>query len=350
MSFGVEHYVPVLKVKRGEKTALQLIGLGKRDRITPLFEIVERTKKPTIEAHLDTAFKGLADSLRGYPRYFLDAREVEPDGEAGARKVFSRASALAINFTPVTGISRVADVQPALAHADDGLALRLTRAEFEAGGMAGRVRSFLAGFNLDPERIDLIVDLGPVDDLIVDGVSALSSAFLQEVPDPEAWRTLTLSACSFPRSMGVVERKSHATVERSEWRSWKRIAGTSVARVPTYSDCAIQHPVGVEGFDPRVMQVSASVRYTLEDDWLLVKGVSTRRRPARQQFPELAKHLVYGYLRQHFAGAGHCEGCAAVKSAADGGGGFGSAEVWRRIGTVHHLTVVTQALRSWAGS
>ena len=38
---------------------------------------------------------------------------------------------------------------------------------------------------------------------------------------------------------------------------------------PTFSDCAIQHPVGVEGFNPRTMQVSASVRYALPDQWLL---------------------------------------------------------------------------------
>jgi len=37
------------------------------------------------------------------------------------------------------------------------------------------------------------------------------------------------------------------------------------------------------------MQVSADVRYTLPDDWLLIKGESTRNVAATQQFPRLAK-------------------------------------------------------------
>ena len=41
MTFGPRHYVPVLKVKRGEKTALQSVALDLRAEITPLLEIVE---------------------------------------------------------------------------------------------------------------------------------------------------------------------------------------------------------------------------------------------------------------------------------------------------------------------
>ena len=62
--------------------------------------------------------------------------------------------------------------------------------------------------------------------------------------------------------------------------------------------------------------------------------------------PPQAKQLVYGHLRDHFHGKPHCEGCASIKSSADGQQGLGSPEVWRRIGTVHHITEVTQSLRS----
>lgn len=97
------------------------------------------------------------------------------------------------------------------------------------------------------------------------------------------------------------------------------------------------------------MPVSASVRYALADEWLLIKGESTRRNPARRQFPQLAKRLVYGYLRRHFHGTRHCQGCASIKAAADGQPRLGSPEVWRRIGTVHHITEVSRTLRSLHG-
>ena len=89
MTFGPDPYVPILKVKRAEKAALGQLSPVLRPRITPLLEIVERKEKQ-IEEHLETAFKNLAENVKGYPRCFLDARESEPDGPAAAVAVFGR--------------------------------------------------------------------------------------------------------------------------------------------------------------------------------------------------------------------------------------------------------------------
>ena len=346
MSFGPDHYVPVLKVKRGEKSALQAVAPGFRARITPLLEIVERTK-PTVGGHLDTAFKDLGECLQGFQRCFLDAREIASDGPLAAEETFHRAQARGIPFTPVTGVSRTEDVLPALNHNANGLALRLTREEFEAGIFPTAVQGFLNAHCLAPEGIDLIVDLGPVVEFVSEGVAALTNAFLSQVPDHNKWRTFTISASAFPQGMGVVQRNSHALVERTEWVAWRdnlRANAITIPRVPTFSDCAIQHPIGVEGFDPIIMQVSASVRYTLSEHWLLIKGEGTKNFPARDQFPMLATQLVYGNLSSYYMGPQHCKGCEQIERSANGEPRLGSAEVWRRIGTVHHISKVMQDL------
>ena len=67
MRFGPRHYVPVLKVKRGEKKALASIAPMLRQHVFPLLEIVERDPESTIDKHLSKGFKDLASSLRGYP-------------------------------------------------------------------------------------------------------------------------------------------------------------------------------------------------------------------------------------------------------------------------------------------
>jgi hypothetical protein len=347
--FGPDHYVPVLKVKRGEKKALQAIPAALKPHITPLLEIVERKHEqtPTIQRHLDTAFRDLPAAVETYRRCMLDAREIAPDGPSAAEEVFRRAAAAGMAFTPVTGFSGRVDVSAALGHRENGLAIRLTREEFEVGGLARKLELFVAENSLSPEDVDLIVDLGPVDDLVLPGVAAFAGAFLAEVPDPTHWRTLILSACAFPPSMGVVNRQSHFRVERNEWKAWRdELFGkrTHLKRLPSYSDSGIQHPTGVEGFDPRTMQVSASIRYTLDEDWLLIKGESTRATPASEQFPELATRLVYGHHRHDFAGPAHCPGCLSMKAAADGSPRLGSAEAWRRLGTIHHVTKVAEAL------
>lgn len=349
MTFDASHYVPILKVKRGEKQALRRISSTLQPRIVPLLEIVERKaeKSPQVSQHLDNAFKDLAPSVQPYARCFLDTREIAPDGAAAALEVFQRASSEGIVFTPVTGICRSIDLQAALDHRIHGVALRLERKEFEGGGLAIKVGDFLQQHGLQPEEIDLIIDLGPVEDLIADGIAALTAAFMADVPDHQRWRTFTVSACSFPKSMGSVDRNSYALIKRDEWLAWKNHLYASrhgLSRLPTFSDYAIQHPAGVEGFDPKTMQVSAAIRYTLADDWLLIKGESTRFKRPVSQFPALATRLVYGHLRNHFAGAAHCDGCASMKAAADGAPRLGSAEAWRRLGTIHHISTVMQGL------
>ena len=351
MNFGPQHYVPVLKVKRGEKKALTLIAHGLQHQIIPLLEIVERRpdQASTIDKHLKTAFKGLADSTRPYPRCFLDAREIAPDGPEGAREVFRRAASDEIAFTPVTGASRTVDVDAALEHSDHGIALRLTREEFEAGSLPTVIETFMVQHGLNAEQVDLIIDLGGVETLVADGITTLATAFLADVPYHHRWRTFTISACAFPRSMRGIDRHSYDLVAREEWIAWRDYfhpRRNSLQRLPTFSDCAIQHPSGVEGFDPRIMQVSATIRYTLSDNWLLIKGESTRFTRPGEQFPELATRLVYGQHSEHFAGPNHCGGCESMKSAADGVLGFGSAEVWRRLGTVHHISTATESLGS----
>jgi len=346
MTFGATHYVPVLKVKLGEKAALGRVAPNLKARITPLLQIVERTDK-NLTAHLNTAFKGLGPNLAGYSRCFIDPCELEPDGPAGAAAVFQQAAALGIVFTPVTGVSRVADVAAALAHRQSGLALRMSRDEFEHGDLSQRVNAFLSTHALKADEVDAIVDLGAVDDMIPEGIAAFAQAFLAEIPHQQSWKTLTLSACSFPMSMGIVDRHSHELVERGDWLAWRNFlyaARHDMTRLPTYSDYGIQHPKGVEGFDFRIMQVSATIRYTLDEHWLLIKGESTRSTRPGEQFPQIATRLVYGHLQSYFAGAQHCAGCHGIKAAADGAPRYGSAGAWRKLGTIHHVSQVIHSL------
>jgi hypothetical protein len=349
MTFGPDHYVPILKVKRGEKAALLALADPLCARMTPLLEIVERRsdKAATIGSHLDNAFKGLFESTMRFERVFLDAHEIAPEGPEAVMEVFRRAAAVGIEFTPVMGLSRTADVSAALAFRSRGLCLRVVRAEFEGGDLRATITRFLNQYAFMPEEIDLILDMGPVEDMVSFGVAALALAFLAEVPALSQWRTLTLSGSAFPGSMGIVARHSYHRAERAEWLAWRDELYPhrgGMKRLPTYSDCAIQHPKGVEDFDPRLMTGSAVIRYTLDDFWLLIKGESTRRVFPSAQFPLLAVQLAYGHLRPFFDGNSHCAGCHAIKSAADGGNGFGSLEVWRRIGTIHHLSKVSDAL------
>lgn len=348
MPFGYKHYVPVLKIKRGEKKALRLISPSNFQNITPLLEIVERTgpNAKSIDDHLNTAFKDLADSVRPYPRCFIDVHEIESDGSAAAGEVFRRALVEGIIFTPVTCLNQNVAFAAAMSNRKNGLALRIYRNNFEASGLATNIQHFLTQNHLTPQEIDLIVDLGPVDTMISIGIIDLTKAFLAEVPFQDLWKTFTVSACAFPSSMKVVERSSDIFIERSDWTAWFEGLYNNHRgnRIPTYSDCAIQHTEGVEGFDPIKMKASAAVRYAALNSWLLIKGVGTRTSLPSTQFPKLARQLVYGQLNSRFYGVDHCHGCLSIKASADGAPKLGSPEAWRMIGTIHHITTVVNDL------
>jgi hypothetical protein len=340
-------YVPVLKLKRAEKSALTHLDSTIKGKIVPLFEVVERRPERTLEEHLSLAFSGLGDSLEGISAWFLDTREIEADGEPAARRAFELARGFASRLVPVTALHRGAGQDPALEFGENGLCLRLSRADLDSGSLHSDVAAFMDRTGLSAATVDLVVDLGPVDDMVIPGIMTFAKVFLNQVPDISAWRSVILSACSFPRSMGIVDANSCRLRERGEWAAWQ--AGlfnrrSAIPRLPTYSDCAIQHTLGVEGFDPRRMQVSASIRYATPDNWLLVKGVSTRRIRAVEQFPVLAQKLAGGRLSAYYHGSDHCAGCAGIQACADHEKGLGSAEVWRRLGTIHHISLTVDAL------
>src|SRR5262245_50847280 len=109
MTFGPNHYVPILKLKRGEKAALGRVASNRRSRITPLLQEAERMPEKTVEAHIETAFKDLASNAALYPRCFIDVQEIAADGPVAAAAVFDRASASGIVFAPVTSVTRITD-------------------------------------------------------------------------------------------------------------------------------------------------------------------------------------------------------------------------------------------------
>lgn len=346
-------YVPILKAKHAEKKALQLIKKAVSECITPLFEIVEINKKKghDLTSHLATSLdRDFRHAVYRPGRYYLDVREISSEGEQGAREAFRKARYLGIPFVPVTGISRKEDVGPALHHRQHGIAIRLFSEDFEdqSSHLSKRIIHFCEANGITPDSTDLIIDLRSIEGMIEEGSTRKAQRFIDQIPSVDDWRELILSSSAFPLSMGVVEKDSSCSIDRIDWTTWLRISGPErnrTPRVPLYSDCGIQHPKGVEDFDPEKMSVSASIRYSCADTWLLIKGESTKKTLASQQIPWLAGKLTRGDLADRFFGLDHCEGCRRIAEASKHKGNYAHAQTWRMIGTIHHVTLVVEQLR-----
>ena len=105
-------------------------------------------------------------------------------------------------------ISRHADTNAVMNHGTHGVALRLTRDEFETRWPVDRSSGVLGRAPRPQEGRDgysSYVDLGPVDDMIAEGVAAFSTAFfLSDVPDHarHGGRRHDHSACRLPAEHG----------------------------------------------------------------------------------------------------------------------------------------------------
>jgi hypothetical protein len=325
------HYVPVLKLKRGEADALRALTPATKGSLTPLIEMVPiptdldtGDEKETLEEHVDPDIAKLVTAWGTKDAFFLDPGEVAAAMSAtmmaGAEYVFSEAQGQGLLFIPVTGVSRTSVEQAAaLKHKTRGICLRISQDDLvRSSTLATEITTFLNANALKEANVDLVIDLGSIIGQTAFVISAASNLALSLMPSLTSWRSVTVVASAFPADMGVVPTFASKTIERTEWISWLSLhaARAKMVRLPTYGDYGIQNPAGADGFDPRYMQVAATIRYTLDQEWLLIKGQSTKTQGGSVQFPRLAKQLI-GHASYY--GAKHCSGCKEVDDCAKGG-------------------------------
>jgi hypothetical protein len=92
--------------------------------------------------------------------------------------------------------------------------------------------------------------------------------------------------------------------------------------------------------------MSAIIRYSTDDNWLLVKGRNVRDH-GYEQFNDLSRLLVANpaFKGPEFSwGDKYIAACAADKERP------GNATTWRKVGTNHHITLVADQLSRMAGS
>jgi hypothetical protein len=351
-------YVPILKGKEGEFAALESLGGDVPAQIMPVIEIPSvpydyGNERPTrtVEEHINNVSERLRRSWGTRPVY-IDVPWAN-DNEGGPFPLdvaLRRCEAGGVNAVPI--ISRRSPQGAILAaarHAQErgvGVCVRLLVDDFEDDvDLDADTRRLLAPFG--DVAFDLILDLADISNSS-NPAQLVARSMFNMIPEPERWRRVILAAASFPMDLSEVNAATTATIPRREWQLWRtlrrRPAGLPRQGV-IYSDYAIAHPLPRE-IDPRIMVMSASIRYTTDDDWLVVKGRNVRQYGFEQYF-DLCRDLVGlpEYCGPTFSwGDNYIAGCAAHNV------GPGNATTWRKVGTNHHITVVVRAIANLRGA
>lgn len=354
-------YVPILKGKEGEYGALEELSPNAKDVILPLVEIpnvpYDYAKERPAKS-LDDHLAGIADRLKkcwAERSLYIDMPwfgedDHVGDGTMAIASVLRDCTDRDVDAIPVLRTSSSSDyIQAVAAHVracGESFCLRLVERDFDEeldNDLEATVNQIADKVGVPSlASCDLIVDLGDVG-ADASRATLVARSVLSQIPRSGNWRQTALAAASFPENLSDVSASTTSHLPRVEWQSWERIVRrrSNDEQNLVFGDYAISHPIPAE-LDPRTMRMSASIRYTTTDSWLIVKGRNVRQY-GFDQYYELATELVRS---ADYSGEKFSWGDAFIARCARRETGPGNATTWRKVGTNHHLTLVAAQLHA----
>lgn len=361
-SLSRSQYVPWIRWKQGEYQALFRLSQEARDSIVPLIEVAEvgfdfeaRIPNKSIDEHLRPLAKRVKTKW-GSGQCFVDTHLIAgpqrmADGQHPVAFLFNDLRSKGTLTVPVTDVSPDPDlravVKDVVAEAGHGLCLRVGLEEAVKHDLNTAIDTLLGVVDVAVEQCDFILDLGAPNFEPIDGLARLLEGVITTLPYLKRWRSLVLIGTSFPASMGEV-RPGLSEIPRHEWRLYRTLVALlkqNNVRLPNFGDYAINHPAVLQ-LDMRLVKPSASVRYTIEDGWLIAKGRNVRDYKFGQ-YRGLCEAVVNS---KHYLRATYSRGDQYIQDCSTGTARTGNLTTWRWVGTNHHLEKVARDVASFAGS
>ncbi|MEV7417486.1 beta family protein [Streptomyces sp. NPDC089919] len=341
-------YVPILKGKAGEFSALGHVTAAVRSGIRPVMELVpDPDVRDILETFCDRAMDAVpsgtvltVDSGALPPAQVLEGAPGGPLARLG-ESLWLRGVAMCpvVRCTDPAEVS--AEAAQVIAAHRRGACLRVPLAGEPPETLPSprAIRGLLTVLHLEPEEVDLLVDAGPVDSATARDRLAERALTALGILSAWPWRSECVAAGAFPVNLTGFPRGRATPVARRDAELWRCVVERCDGRPPDFGDFGVTHPrmpVRSRGTpDP-------NMRYTTPDDWQVF--VYPRVRSGNDDFFDLSAALV---ASAHWppTGAGTSWGDARLQECATrqrprAGGGT----QWRAWATSHHLAVVTSHL------
>lgn len=349
-------YVPIMKFKQGEYSALKELKPETKNIVYPLFEVMpipwDYENDAPAKSLSDHLAKLVQNILRSWERrpFMLDFRYISEDqcSQMSPHPIVSLAEEAKdanLHLVPVVSINSpsclLKNIRSVVRKLECGAAIRIVGDDFDNPLLDVDIVENLCEkrLGLTPEQVDIVIDLGQIP---TDGLAPLIVGMrnlLRMIP-PVPWRTISLVASSFPENLISIPSNGGKLIGRGEWKLWKGlVAPQLLRREPNFGDYTIVHPDPFE-MDPRIMRSGAKIKYTTEDDWLIIKGRGLKNN-GFGQFRDLAQQLME---LKYYCGADFSWGDNFIKECAEGTESTGSLMTWVKVGVNHHVEFVASQL------
>jgi len=360
--YNYKNYTPILRWRAAEKTAVDKLSPEDKKNIVPLIELLmpqpknvdqNKTAKDLLNESVEQFQSKLFEIPEQIKKYwgndpiFIDVQLIDGSIRAKALEdLLNNCANLEISIIPVINLMPTlgtnADVDTRCIAVEfskksgNGLCIRINKSNLDEKSLPTDVNSFISENALDIKNIDLVVDFKIIDDNV-----SLEYVLnkIKIIPYTKEWRRFILSGGSFPKDLSMFAKHNQYNVPRKDWLIWKDLI-TKLERAPSFSDYTIQHPL----YTPTKIQIinpSASIRYTLEDNWLVIRGEGLRNPKGAgfKQYPALASLLT---KQKEFKGGDFSFGdkYIAEKAIDINTKNTGNPKTWLQAGINHHMTLV----------
>lgn len=362
MSFDHRHYVPCLRWKQGEYLAVFNLPPTTRRMFTPLIEVPEigfdfekGTITKTIDKHLAPFTKRILQKW-GRQICFVDLNLIRPDermatGIHPVSFVFNGLRQRMCSAIPVTGLDRddayQREVRKVVNKSKSGICLRIKIEQAAKGSIKNDLDSLLSRLKIKSESCDLIIDLGAPSFIPLEGFSMAIQQIVNKLPYLNDWRTFTILGTSFPATMAGI-KKGGEVVKRYEWQLYKVLVGDlkkAKLRLPAFGDHTISHPQVLE-MDMRLLKPNATIKFTIDDGWYIVKG-SNVKDSGYEQFHRLSEQIL---ASRHYRDSVSSWGKEYIRKCANRNATRGNLTKWVQVGTNHHIEKVIQDIANFYAS
>lgn len=350
------NYVPILKGKSGELAALQRLARRPANHLVPFIDVPRIPlnwnggTKVSIDKHLGKVASNIITTFDANRPFFLDLYDLDlsermKNGAHPLSFLAATVNGSGHKMTPTTGLERDAAYNAAISAAnidhDNGICVRLLREDIELRHLTyPGIDDLLEAIEVNKNDVVILLDLRSVRAEDVKSSVTVIKQFINNLPDVTSYRAILLASSGLPESMVSIPGNSCSRIARVELEIWRRVVNGAIklARRPVFSDYGVVHP-DTPDIDPRTMNASAKIRYTLANEWLIWKGKGLRTHPRRyKQFHDLSHKLA---AEPDFLGPGFSWGDQYVAECATGNGKTGNLTTWVSVDTNHHLTFVS---------
>jgi hypothetical protein len=191
--------------------------------------------------------------------------------------------------------------------------------------------------------IYVVLDLYALGDIDINAKAALLQPQVATLAASGDVAQIGMAGGSFPMNLGSLKQGVGNRLPRQELAIWKRLRAMPNCQGVIFGDYGVTNPEPLEDIDPTKMNPAAAIRYTLKNEWWVLRGagVRTEGKGGMAQYNGLCTLLIRS---PDYSGRTFSYGDERYYVHAQPGASSGNLTTWRRDATNHHVVFTVRQL------